>query len=62
MEQNQQQYRPGKKDDLPADEPIEQVQAQANIQSVDEVLDDIDSVLESNAEEFMRNFVQKGGQ
>ena len=25
-------------------------------------LDDIDSVLETNAEEFVRNFVQKGGQ
>ncbi|MYM18932.1 ubiquitin-like protein Pup [Brevibacterium sp. 5221] len=46
------------------EEPAElgQVQAQANTQGVDDVLDDIDSVLETNAEDFVRNFVQKGGQ
>lgn len=29
---------------------------------IDSVLDEIDSVLESNAEQFVTNFVQKGGQ
>lgn len=29
---------------------------------VDELLDEIDEVLEVNAEEFVRNYVQKGGQ
>ncbi|WP_457031808.1 ubiquitin-like protein Pup [Kitasatospora sp. P5_F3] len=29
---------------------------------VDAVLDEIDDVLESNAEDFVRQFVQKGGQ
>jgi ubiquitin-like protein Pup len=29
---------------------------------VDAILDEIDEVLESNAEEFVRGFVQKGGQ
>jgi prokaryotic ubiquitin-like protein Pup len=29
---------------------------------IDSVLDEIDSVLESNAEEFVRGFIQKGGQ
>lgn len=29
---------------------------------VDSLLDEIDQVLESNAEEFVRSFVQKGGQ
>ena len=29
---------------------------------IDSVLDEIDSVLESNAEEFVSGFVQKGGQ
>jgi ubiquitin-like protein Pup len=28
----------------------------------DDVLDDIDKVLEENAEEFVRGYVQKGGQ
>ncbi|MFJ4026159.1 ubiquitin-like protein Pup [Paenarthrobacter sp. NPDC089989] len=31
-------------------------------QGVDDLLDEIDGVLESNAEEFVRAFVQKGGQ
>ena len=29
---------------------------------LDELLDEIDSVLEENAEEFVRNYVQKGGE
>lgn len=29
---------------------------------VDALLDDIDAVLETNPEEFVRSFVQKGGQ
>ena len=29
---------------------------------LDELLDEIDEVLEENAEDFVRNYVQKGGQ
>jgi ubiquitin-like protein Pup len=29
---------------------------------IDDLLDEIDSVLEENSEEFVRNYVQKGGQ
>ena len=29
---------------------------------IDDLLDEIDEVLESNAEEFVRSYVQKGGQ
>lgn len=29
---------------------------------MDDILDEIDTVLESNAEEFVRSYVQKGGQ
>ncbi len=29
---------------------------------LDELLDEIDSVLEENAEEFVRSYVQKGGE
>ena len=29
---------------------------------VDDLLDEIDEVLEENAEEFVKNYVQKGGQ
>lgn len=44
------------------------VQATTNPQSteraeeLDSLLDEIDGVLESNAEEFVKGFVQKGGQ
>ena len=29
---------------------------------VDDILDEIDEVLESNAEDFVKSFIQKGGQ
>lgn len=40
----------------------EKPSAQEKTQDVDELLDEIDEVLESNAEEFVRSYVQKGGE
>ena len=37
-------------------------QAQINTAGTDDLLDEIDGLLESNAEEFVRSYVQKGGQ
>lgn len=34
----------------------------AQVDALDAVLDDIESVLETNAEEYVNSFVQKGGQ
>jgi prokaryotic ubiquitin-like protein Pup len=31
-------------------------------EGIDDLLDEIDSVLEDNAEEFVRSYVQKGGE
>lgn len=31
-------------------------------EDIDQLLDEIDSVLEENAEEFVKNYVQKGGE
>lgn len=31
-------------------------------QDIDAILEDIDDVLEENSEEFVRSFIQKGGQ
>jgi ubiquitin-like protein Pup len=31
-------------------------------EEMDEILDEIDSVLEENAEEFVKSYVQKGGE
>ena len=33
-----------------------------SLEATDEILDEIDDLLEENAEEFVRGFVQKGGQ
>ena len=50
-------------DDADAPEPISpQTAAQARDTEVDALLEEIDGVLESNAESFVRGFVQKGGQ
>ena len=37
-------------------------QGEALKEEMDDLLDEIDSVLEENAEEFVRNYVQKGGE
>lgn len=37
-------------------------QAQFNKSGTDDLLDEIDGLLESNAEEFVKSYVQKGGQ
>ena len=48
----------------PADapEPVAAAAPQARDAEVDALLEEIDEVLESNAESFVRGFVQKGGQ
>jgi ubiquitin-like protein Pup len=50
-----------------ADEAVEDVPAASATgeklkAELDDLLDEIDEVLEDNAEEFVRNYVQKGGQ
>ncbi|BCW67134.1 prokaryotic ubiquitin-like protein Pup [Arthrobacter sp. NicSoilB4] len=64
QEQQQPQPRDTEVDeDVPAAPPAPaEGQASAATQGVDDLLDEIDGVLESNAEEFVRAFVQKGGQ
>ena len=37
-------------------------QAQEHVADADDLLDEIDGLLENNAEEFVRSYVQKGGQ
>lgn len=54
------------------DREVEEVEVQASpdvqerheklTDDVDAILDEIDEVLEENAEEFVRSYVQKGGQ
>jgi ubiquitin-like protein Pup len=42
--------------------PAEAKTTEDRTKEVDELLDEIDEVLEANAEEFVRSYVQKGGQ
>jgi prokaryotic ubiquitin-like protein Pup len=59
----QEQQRPRGRDDDPDDAPAPVApQSQVKDDEVDAILDEIDDVLESNAEEFVKGFVQKGGQ
>ncbi|WP_294570138.1 ubiquitin-like protein Pup [uncultured Arthrobacter sp.] len=56
--------RTEEQEETPAEPPAAPASASdtAETQGVDDLLDEIDGVLESNAEEFVRGFVQKGGQ
>ncbi|WP_347350116.1 ubiquitin-like protein Pup [Intrasporangium sp.] len=65
----QEHARPQRREDEPADVPQTPPAAPAGADvkqglgdDIDSVLDEIDGVLETNAEEFVRGFVQKGGQ
>ena len=59
----QEQQRARERDDDPDDAaPPAAPAAQVKDDDVDAILDEIDDVLESNAEEFVKGFVQKGGQ
>ena len=42
--------------------PEEEAKGEAKAGEVDDLLDEIDAVLEANAEEFVRSYVQKGGE
>lgn len=44
------------------EETVDVTSPQRNVFEVTDLLDEIDSVLEKNAEEFVKSFVQKGGQ
>ena len=60
----QDQQRPRDRGDDPDEAPAPSTGSAAQVKDddVDAILDEIDDVLESNAEEFVKGFVQKGGQ
>jgi ubiquitin-like protein Pup len=59
MTQAQQQRGKSGDDKLDAKVPTDKL---ADTSAVDDLLDEIDDVLEENAEEFVNGYVQKGGQ
>lgn len=53
---------PTKGDEVVEDVPGQSEQGEKIKAELDDLLDDIDEVLEVNAEEFVKAYVQKGGQ
>jgi len=49
------------REEEPAAPAVEEKRKQLK-KSLDELLEEIDSVLEQNAEEFVKNYVQRGGE
>ncbi len=63
MAEEQDQARKRSSEQTAEDAEIESREAtEADLREVDDLLDEIDSVLEENAEEFVKNYVQKGGE
>lgn len=52
----------GGDDDIAGSEPSGQERREKLAAETDDLLDEIDDVLETNAEDFVRAYVQKGGQ
>lgn len=62
-EQEQQRVRRSSEDaPVEADAVEGDAAARESVEITDELLDEIDSVLEENAEEMVKNYVQKGGE
>ncbi|MBD8062338.1 ubiquitin-like protein Pup [Georgenia satyanarayanai] len=65
MARQEQQRRSEREPEEPTPPPLPAptgASAQAQSAELDDLLGEIDSVLETNAESFVRGFVQKGGQ
>jgi prokaryotic ubiquitin-like protein Pup len=64
QEQKRTQRKGGSGDDASGDAGQEQTASTSEKlkEEMDDILDEIDSVLEENAEEFIKSYVQKGGQ
>ncbi len=63
---DQEQVRAHRRDDGEPDEAPPPTPSapttQAKDEDIDAILDEIDEVLESNAEDFVKSFIQKGGE
>jgi len=61
MPQQQQSSGASRDRDVQVEMPVSGA-SQISVSGVDDLLDEIDSLLEENAESFVKSFVQKGGQ
>lgn len=69
MEQTQEKHRKPEMTELAEEDAVRQSEAQKAHETgeklkadLDSIIDEIDEVLEDNAEEFVRSYVQKGGE
>jgi ubiquitin-like protein Pup len=53
---------PARREEEVADAPATSDNAEKIKAELDDLLDEIDEVLESNAEDFVKSYIQKGGQ
>lgn len=53
---------PSRQDEVVAETPAAAPQGEKLKAELDDLLDEIDEVLETNAEDFVKSYVQKGGQ
>ena len=58
---DQEQHRRRSQDNDQAED-LEIADERVDVEEIGDLLDEIDSVLEENAEEFVKNYVQKGGE
>ena len=61
-EREQKQRRTSRSDDSQVEEIEPTAKGEELKAELDDLLDEIDGVLETNAEEFVKNYVQKGGE
>jgi prokaryotic ubiquitin-like protein Pup len=61
-EQKRKQAPARSEDEVVEDVPASSEQGEKIKAELDDLLDEIDEVLESNAEDFVKSYVQKGGQ
>jgi ubiquitin-like protein Pup len=60
--ERKQKPAPKEREEVVEDVPAGSERGEKLKEDIDDLLDEIDSVLEDNAEEFVRNYVQKGGE
>ena len=60
--ERKQKPAPKEREEVAEEVPASSERGEKLKEDIDDLLDEIDSVLEDNAEEFVRNYVQKGGQ
>ncbi len=60
--QKQKPTAPAKTDEVVEEAPAATKQGEKLKAELDDLLDEIDEVLESNAEDFVKSYVQKGGE